>query len=242
MSDATNPIEMIFKSGHSIFFINFAKELLKNYIMLKEIDNVVFDLGGVVLDIDRDACVRNLEAIGLPNASSLLDLYRQQGIFLALEQGEITAARFYDTLRKDSMNPGLTDTMLEEALCKFIIGLPVERLQAIRKIRQSGKSTFVLSNTNAIMYNSVIDSLFRQEGLAIGDYFDGIIASFAEKVCKPDPGIFRILLERYSLDPSRTLFIDDSEVNVNAAEKLNIKGHFLPKNTDFIESLHLKES
>lgn len=209
--------------------------------MLTEIDNIVFDLGGVVLDINRDICVERLESIGLPQAASLLDLYRQQGDFLALEQGEITAATFFDILRSQCVNASITDRELEDALCCFITGLPVERLKALRRLREMGKRTFVLSNTNAIMYNSVIDRLFRQESLSINDYFDGIIASFAEKVCKPDPEIFRILLRRYSLDPSRTLFIDDSQVNVDAAAQCGIKGLFLPKNTDFIEALNLNE-
>lgn len=209
--------------------------------MFKDIDNIVFDLGGVILDIDRDLCVACLESIGLPQAASLLDLYRQQGDFLALEQGQITAAKFFDILRAQCVRENVADSDFEDALCCFITGLPVERLHALRKLREMGKRTFVLSNTNAIMYNSVIDRLFRQESLGINDYFDGIIASFAEKVCKPDPEIYRILLRRYSLDPARTLFIDDSQVNIDAAEKCGIKGLFLPENADFIEVLDLKD-
>lgn len=207
--------------------------------MLTDIDNVVFDLGGVVFDIDRDLCVERLKEIGLPHAASLLDLYRQQGDFLALEQGEISAAEFFDILRSQCTRGDVTDKELEDALCCFITGLPVRRLEALRRLRQAGKRTFVLSNTNPIMYNSVIDRLFRQESLAINDYFDGIIASFAEKVCKPDPEIFGILLRRYALDPERTLFIDDSQTNVDAARDCGIKGLFLPKNADFIEVLNL---
>ncbi len=209
--------------------------------MFKDIDNIVFDLGGVILDIDRDVCVASLERIGLPHAASLIDLYRQQGDFLALEQGQITAAKFFDNLRAQCVRENVVDSDFEDALCSFITGLPVGRLHALRKLREMGKRTFVLSNTNAIMYNSVIDRLFRQESLGINDYFDGIIASFAEKVCKPDPEIYRILLRRYSLDPARTLFIDDSQVNIDAAEKCGIKGLFLPENADFIEVLDLKD-
>lgn len=207
--------------------------------MLRDIDNIAFDLGGVVFDIDRDLCVRNLEEIGLNEAASLLDLYKQQGDFLALEQGEITAAEFFDVLREKCLNKEITDLQIEKALCTFITGLPVRRLEALRTLRDSGKQVFALSNTNPIMYHSVIDRLFRQEGLAINDYFNGIITSFQEKVCKPQPEIFQILLRRYSLEPSRTLFIDDSRVNVEAAERNGIKGLYLPENTDFIELLQL---
>lgn len=209
--------------------------------MLRDIDNVVFDLGGVVLDIERDRCVEQLLKLGIAEADALLDAYRQQGIFLALEEGTITAARFYDELRKMADNHEITDEEMEKSFTAFIVGLPVRRLKALRTLRMMGKRTFVLSNTNPIMYNSVICRLFQQEGLRINDYFDGIIASFAEGVCKPDPEIFRILLRRYSLDPSRTLFIDDSKVNVNVGEECGIRGLYLPENTDFIEVLGLSE-
>lgn len=210
--------------------------------MLTNIDNVVFDLGGVVLDINRNQCVDKLIKAGLPHAAKLIDLYRQEGDFLALEEGKITAAQYFDSLREQCTRPNVKDREFEEALYSFIIGLPIERLKAIRHLRKSGKRTFVLSNTNPIIYNSVIDDLFRQESLAIGDYFDGIVASFIEKVCKPDHEIFHILLRRYNLDPQRTLFIDDSQKNIDAAEACGIKGGYLPKNTDFIDFLNLRDA
>lgn len=207
--------------------------------MLRDIDNIVFDLGGVVLDIERDRCVEQLQKLGIAEADALLDAYRQQGIFLALEEGKISAAQFYDELRKMATSHEITDEQMERSFTAFIVGLPLRRLEAIRMLRRMGKRTFVLSNTNPIMYNSVIDRLFRQEGLAINDYFDGIIASFAEGVCKPAPEIFEILLRRYALEPSRTLFIDDSKVNIEAGERCGIRGLHLSENTDFIEALGL---
>ena len=208
--------------------------------MINSYDNVVFDFGGVIFDIDPGVCLEKLESIGLREAASLLDPYCQKGDFLALEQGEISAAEFFDRLRAGTPSPHPSDKEMEEALCSFIIRLPVRRLKALRYIRSTGKRLFALSNTNPIMYNNVIDKLFRQEGLAINDYFEGIVTSFAEKVCKPNPEIFQILLRRYRLDPSRTVFIDDSITNVRAAENCGIKGFHLPENTDFIEALNLK--
>lgn len=208
--------------------------------MTEHYDNIVFDLGGVVLDIDRDRCVDRLRELGLTRAAELLDLYKQQGDFLALEEGSISAARFSDILRSEC-SCDVTDDELRRALDSFITDLPVRRLEALRALRREGKRTFVLSNTNPIMFHSVIDRLFRQESLAIGDYFDGIVTSFQEKVCKPDAGIFLILIRRYGLEPAKTLFIDDSQANVAMAEACGLKGLLLPKNTDFIEFLNLSD-
>lgn len=204
--------------------------------MLTKYNDIVFDLGGVVLDINRDRCVRRLESIGLPDAGRLLDLYCQSGEFLALEEGRMTAGEFFDSLRAHAGRQ-LTDTMVTEALCDFITGLPAERLKALRLLRKQGKRLYVLSNTNPIMYHSVIDRLFRQEGLSIRDYFDGEIVSFREKVCKPKPEIFEILKRRYLLDGNRTLFLDDSPHNCEASRACGIDAALVAPGTDFIDIL-----
>lgn len=206
--------------------------------MLTKYTDIVFDLGGVILDIDRDRCVRHLERLGLSDAAQMLDLYCQTGDFLALEEGKLSAGGFFDVLRRKA-NPGVNDMMITDALCDFIVGLPAHRLQALRQLRARGKRLYVLSNTNPIMYHTVIDRLFRQEGLSIRDYFDGEIVSFQEKVCKPSPAIFDILRRRFRLHGETTLFLDDSEVNCRAAESSGINAALVPPGTEFAEILSM---
>ncbi|MCM1004928.1 MAG: HAD family phosphatase [Prevotella sp.] len=204
--------------------------------MLTKYTDIVFDLGGVVLDINRDLCVENLLALGLKDAADLLDLYCQSGDFLALEEGKMSAAAFYDKLRERAARP-VTDVQLTEAIESFIVGLPIERLQALRQLKKRGKRLYVLSNTNSIMYHGIIDRLFRQEGLCIRDYFDGEVVSFQEKVCKPKAEIFEILKRRYSLNGEMTLFLDDSPANCEAAQANGIDAVCVEPGTEFIEVL-----
>lgn len=205
--------------------------------MLTNYDNIVFDLGGVILDIDRDLCVANLEALGLGNAASLLDLYKQSGDFLALEEGRISSARFFDLLRRQCSCPDIDDEKICCALGSFITGLPAERLKAIRSLRAMGKRTYVLSNTNPVMFPTRISGLFRGGGLEIDDYFDGLILSYRERLCKPSPEIFRRLLNRYGLNPERTIFLDDSAHNCEAAESVSIRSALVPPGTEFMDIL-----
>ena len=186
-----------------------------------KIKNVVFDLGGVVIDLKRERAVEALEALGIKNVDELLGLYRQEGPFLGLETGKVTADEFFDLMR--SQAPGADDRALSEAFCQFLVDLPVERLRALRKLRDAGFRVFALSNTNPVMYNSWIANAFRREGRNINDYFDGIVASFQELICKPDPEIFRRVLTRYSLTPEETLMLDDSEANCRGAESVGMK-------------------
>lgn len=204
--------------------------------MLSTYDNIVFDLGGVIVDIDCRACINELQKLGLKDADKLLDPYKQKGAFLDLEEGKITAAEFLDIMRGMCADKNISNKALEDAFCAFITGLPVERLKALRELRKN-KKVYALSNTNAILFNSVIERLFRQEGYAINDYFDGIIASFADHACKPDPAIFTTLLHRYDLAGSRTLFLDDSQANCDAAKLCGIDSVLVPEGVEFMEIL-----
>lgn len=181
----------------------------------KEIKNIVFDLGGVVITLNRNRAVRSLIDLGVRDADKLLGLYRQEEPFLGLETGRITAAQFYDLLRRQC-EPA-TDVEIQEAFNSFLIEIPAARLEMLRKLRSAGYRLYVLSNTNPVMYNSWIARAFRAEGLTINDYFDGIVTSFAEGMCKPDVRLFRTVLDRYRLKGEETLMLDDSEANCNAA-------------------------
>lgn len=180
------------------------------------IKNVVLDLGGVVIDLAKERCVEAFKALGYADIQAMLDLYVQSGPFFELETGRMSAAAFYDLMRPQC--PGAqSDLDIQEAFNRFLVALPVERLKAIREARGAGLKIFALSNTNPVMYNTWIDGAFRQEGLAIGDYFHGIVASFQEKCCKPEARIFDILLRRYGLRAAETIFMDDSPANCRAA-------------------------
>lgn len=189
---------------------------------IKNIRNVVFDLGGVIIDIQRSAAEKALEQLGIVEAPDLLGEYEQKGVFLLLEEGRIADSEMYDSLLA-LCRPGTTCTDVMVAFEKFLVGVPVERLRMVDAVRKAGYKTFVLSNTNPIFYNNWIAKAFRQDGKTINDYFDGIVVSFQELMCKPNPQIFKNLLNRYELKPEQTLFLDDSQANCTAAEGVGIK-------------------
>lgn len=185
------------------------------------IKNIIFDLGGVVIDLERQRAVNALQDLGIKDVNSLLGEYEQRGPFLKLETGEFTSADLYDLLLP-LCHPDTTTTDIRDAFEKFLVALPVERLQLIEALRNKGYKVFVLSNTNPIMYNHWITNAFRQDGKSVNDYFDGVVTSFQELTCKPDPQIFRNLVERYHLIPSETLMLDDSAANCEAAKSIGL--------------------
>ena len=186
------------------------------------IKNIIFDLGGVVIDLERNKAVEALGRLGLEDPSSLLGEYEQKGPFLMLETGEISASELYDILLPHCKK-GTTCTDIRDAVEEFLRELPIERLKMLETLRTKGSRIYVLSNTNPIMYNHWIDNAFRNDGKSINDYFDGIVTSYQEKMCKPNPEIFKRVISRYGLKPEETLMLDDSEANVNAAKSVGLQ-------------------
>lgn len=178
----------------------------------------MFDLGGVIMDIRRDNAVAALREIGVDQANDLLGAYGQKGIFLALERGEATPEEFRAELRRYIAND-VTDQQIDAAFGRFLLGIPVDRLRQLDALH-ADYSIYLLSNTNKIMWDSIILEEFRKDGHSIDYYFDGVIASFEVRAYKPDAEIFNIAEHRFDIKPSETLFLDDSKANVEAAKAL----------------------
>lgn len=183
------------------------------------ITTLLFDLGGVIMDIDRNNCVRAFEKLGMSDINHFLGEYAQKGIFAQLEEGNLTAEEFHNEVKKHCP-AGTTDREIDDAFNDFLIGIPRKRLERLLELKKDFRLC-LLSNTNRIMWDSKIAAEFRQiPDLDIHSYFDGIATSFEAHSLKPSPEIFRYTEEKLHLVPSETLFLDDSEANVDAARKL----------------------
>lgn len=197
------------------------------------IKNLLFDLGGVIMDIRRSRCVEAFERLGLKQVNELLGEYSQKGVFMQIEDGSISLDEFHNSLR--ALIPGgkVSDKEIDDAFCQFLVGIPSHRLKALRELHKRYK-IYLLSNTNPIMWNSRIAEEFRQEGLTREDYFDGMVTSFEAKALKPARRIFDLVVERYAIIPEETLFFDDSQANINAAAALGFQTALVAPGTEFI--------
>lgn len=192
---------------------------------------LLFDLGGVIMDIQRENCVASLKRLGMTNPGEFLGDYGQKGPFLALEEGKITAEQFRDDLRA-YLSPGVTDAQIDSAFCDFLTGIPVERLRKLDELH-SRYRIFMVSNTNKIMWDSRIAEEFRKDGHNRDYYFDGCVTSFEAKVCKPDAVIFRDVLDRFGLKAEEVTFFDDSQENCDAAARLGFKTVWVRPGSEF---------
>ena len=197
------------------------------------IKNLLFDLGGGIIDLKRENCVAALTAIGMRNADEMLGQYVQTGEFLDLERGAITSEEFHKALRKHFTRE-VTDSQIDEAFFKFLIGIPAHRLTALRNLRPKYR-IYMLSNTNPIMFEHKIREFFQAEGLEMENYFDGIVVSYKAKAVKPDRKIFDYAVETLKIKPEETLFFDDSQSNLDSAAKLGFATYLVKPGTEFTD-------
>lgn len=197
------------------------------------IKNLLFDLGGVIMDIEKERCVAAFEELGLRDARSYFGDFSQQGPFMRLEQGTISPDEFHAALRT-GLPEGVSDEAIDRAFCKFLTGIPAHRLDELRRLRRSYR-VYMLSNTNPIMWKSKIRDDFGQQGLTREDYFDGIVTSFEAKALKPDRAIFDYACRKLGIRPEETLFIDDSQANLDAAAALGFRTALAAPHTEFIQ-------
>lgn len=196
---------------------------------------LLFDLGGVIMNIERESAVKAFNALGMADADSFFDPYEQRGSFGLLEAGQITPSRFRDDVRP-SFRPGVTDAEIDRALCEFLRGIPAERLNRLAELRRRGHKVYMLSNTNEIMWKEYILPEFRKLGGALEDYFDGTVTSFEAGVCKPDERIYRYAVEKLGLNPAETTFFDDGPANVEAARSLGFRAVHITDSNDMLSA------
>ncbi|MDE6157579.1 MAG: HAD family phosphatase [Muribaculaceae bacterium] len=200
------------------------------------IKNLLFDLGGVIIDIERQRCVDAYTALGLKDADSYFGEYAQTGIFMAIEDGSMSVDDFHAAMHA-LLPEGVTDYQIDNAFQKFIVGIPEHRLKALRDLRRRGFGIYLLSNTNPIMWRGVIANEFGKEGLRRQDYFDGMVTSFEARAAKPDHRIFGYTAEQLGIIPAETLFFDDSTANVEAARQMGFQAVHVAPGTEFTDYL-----
>ena len=191
--------------------------------MDKKIRNIVFDLGGVLVDLDFKAAINGLQKAGFANVKEQLQTLHQGGIFQKFELGEMSADEFRTAIRENS-TVELTDEEVDNLWNAMLLEIPREKLELILDLR--GKyMVYLLSNTNSIHWDYVCKNAFNYRGFRVNDYFEETFLSYEMHLAKPDKAIFEKVLQDANLLPEETLFIDDSEANCKAAEEVGIHAH-----------------
>jgi glucose-1-phosphatase len=188
--------------------------------MISNVKNIIFDLGGVILNLDIPATSKALVALA-DNSPNKLEGLKTDLSYLQLEVGEINKLQFCDTVRKYYSNSPSNDDIIS-AWNAMILDIPGERLELLKNLKGRYR-TFLFSNTNEIhleCYNSYLKKNYGVDDLQ--PYFEKVFYSHKMKLRKPFRESFEYILNDRQIIPEETLFVDDTLENIDAAAKLGL--------------------
>ena len=193
-----------------------------------DIKNIIFDFGGVVIDIDPQLTVNEFVKLGFTNYEKLMSHVFVDDIIAKFEKGILTPELFRVKLR-EFLELDVTDQELDDAWNALLFDIPRERIEVIEKVKKN-YSIYLLSNSNEIHYDLFVRDLQLRFGYQEFDsLFEKAYFSFDLHLLKPDPEIYEFVLNQHGMIPGETLFIDDKPENIEAAKNLGIRTHLLSK-------------
>ncbi|MBT9315568.1 HAD family hydrolase [Leptothoe spongobia] len=206
---------------------------------LSIVDSIIFDLGGVIVNLNYDLTIQALSRLA---GYDIAKQYSQQGqaeIFSQFEVGAITAAEFRQGM-KQLFGFEASDEAIDAAWSALILDFPFERVELVRQVGQK-KRIFLLSNINEL-HLVTVDCKFAE---AMGTHIATLAEQFertyySHLVCdrKPNASIFQRVIDDNHLDPAKTLFLDDTAHNLQAAQQLGLQTILITESRP-IESLNL---
>jgi glucose-1-phosphatase len=188
--------------------------------------NIIFDLGGVLLDLDFQKSVVAFEKLGLQNFENMFSQFKADELFEKLETGHLSEADFYSAVKKRTAN-NITNEQIDNAWNALILKFRKESLEFLDKLSADYK-VYLLSNTNIIHLKHFKKLFTKETGKPLLDaYFVKAWYSNEVGLRKPGAEIFEYVLQQENLKAEETLFIDDTLINIETAQKLGIKTHHL---------------
>ena len=198
---------------------------------LNGIKNIIFDLGGVILDIDFTVTQREFVKLGLQNIDSIFGQYHQIGFFDLFDRGEIDENEFLDKAA-ELFPASVTRQQIIDAWNAMLFDLPPHRFELLKELGKKYR-LFLMSNTNIIHYNAYQDIIRKTYGISgLDELFEKAYYPFLVGMRKPEDRFFNLILNENGLNAGETLFIDDTSINTDAAEKLGIRGVYLKPGED----------
>ena len=194
------------------------------------ISTLIFDFGGVLIDLDMNQSILNFKKLGVENVENYLSNFGQSGFFMQLEKGKISTEEFRSEIRKLTTNT-ITDKEIDDAWNAFLVRIPSEKLDIVYQLRKKFR-VIMLSNTNAIHFPYAERTFFSYKNRGIDEYFDKCYRSYDMKMAKPDAEIFEAILSQEQVAANQCLLLDDGPKNIEQAQKMGFQTYFVDPKED----------
>ena len=204
--------------------------------MQPAIHHLIFDLGGLFIDVYMDRFANSLQQLVGKEVAPTLEKLKHEKFFDAYETGHIHTAQFLDTL---SAAFGKEYSQEQYVACwNAILGrVQLDQLQLIQPLRKQC-DVVLLSNTNSL-HVEALETEFEKShpGERLSNFFDRIYYSQQIGLRKPEAAAFRFVVQQGAFHPAHTLFIDDSLGHLQGAQTLGLQTLLHPQNAPLLPSL-----
>ena len=180
------------------------------------IKNIIFDLGGVLIDHNPEKTL--CSHFSKEDADIVLREIFRNSLWLERDRGVVTSEEIL-RLKKDVIPTAIYEKVEEMTTNFFPYMPPFEEMYAfVEELKEKGYGIYLLSNVGKEFHTVKKD-------IPVLELFDGFVASSDYEVVKPEPEIYSILFEKFSLVPEECIFIDDVQKNIDGALKAGMQGH-----------------
>ena len=194
----------------------------------KGVKTILFDYGGVIINIDYQATIAAFNELGTMDFEEMYSQASQSNLFNQIETGKISGQYFINQLL-DYLPEGTSPNRVVSAWNAVIKDVPLDRIELILELKKKGYKVILLSNTNEIH----IELANRRWQIAHNELpkevFDSVYYSHEVNMRKPNKEIFEFVCSEHQLDPSEVLFIDDSIQHVEGAKSMGMNAVLLEK-------------
>lgn len=199
---------------------------------MENIDAIIFDLGGVLIDIDYTKTRQAFENLGISNFNELYSQANQQDLFDRFETGQISGQHFINSILNYFSEP-ISPNKVVHAWNAMILDFQHEKLTLLEELAPK-HSLFLLSNTNELHVPVVRQRLAKLTAKPLEAYFSKVYFSHDLGLRKPNSEIFEFVCSENNLNPITTLFIDDSMQHIEGAKKCGLQTIHLTPDKDLL--------
>ena len=199
-----------------------------------KLEAIIFDLGGVILNLDYQLTIDAFKNIGIDDFDRMYTQAKQHDLFDKYETGKISSQHFINSLLP-FLPKGTSPNKVVQSWNAMILDFPLHRLNLLDKLKNKYR-IFLLSNTNDIHLQEVKRSLSKTTNRTLESYFEKTYVSHEMNMRKPNKEIFETVCLENKLNPANTLFIDDTIGHIEGAKKIGLLTYHLT-NGQVIEEL-----
>lgn len=197
------------------------------------IRNIIFDLGGILIDLDFDKTHAKFAELGFTEMNQIFGLGKAASFVKEYELGNINDEEFLQSVRSVTNIEGEDDEIIA-AWNALLLDFPEERINFLLELKKTHR-IFLFSNTNAFHLVHFGNIFKNKYGYALEDLFEKAYYSHIMHLRKPDVESYQYILNDADLNPAETLFIDDAKNNIEGAQKAGLATEHVPKGKTILD-------